>query len=201
MNLETAQRIYLDNLTKQDSLGDAFAASYREVGETIFGEEMALQPLHLDPEDREMVFELINAQSRFRYFWRVSSVINTREQPDLFKSFLMLLTAWRDGAKYIFDRYEIQNPAFKKEHPREFLDQGLASLETALEERMSQSTKDGKVKIHQEEFDSMSETFAAVLKSILGDDIFERYRDTVNATIFYIRCLDEQLSADTLIQH
>lgn len=201
MNLETVKRTYLYNLAREATLRDTFAASYREIARAILDEELALKPSHLDPEDWEMLLKIINAQSRLLYFYEVSNVIKTREQPDLFKNLLMLLVAWRDGSKHIYDRYEIQSSEFKEKHSREYLGQGVAFLDSLLGERLSVSLISGRVTIFQEEFESMSETFATVLRAILGNEIFERFRDTVNVSIFHTRCLHDQLSANTPIKH
>lgn len=194
MDANAVNKIYKENLAKHESVDDALAISYKEIGENVFAETVRDQ--YLNVEDREMVLKTIDAQSHLCYFWRMGSGRLSITHAQLYAHLGFLFSVWEQGLRHIYDRYEIQSEKFRSEYTREHLKEIADSVAAETQKESLEAATTGYVTVTKDRFDSMYGAFCRTLRNILGDEIFEKFREDFNTNLTILQML--HLEATTI---
>ncbi len=102
--------IFTKNLKTSEDEVAALVTSYKELGELVFAETVCD---HSAEMDWDTILHVIDAQSRLCYFWSLPSGPITIQDTRLFKNLIFLFQAHEDAVKYVYERYDRLDDAFK----------------------------------------------------------------------------------------
>ena len=183
MDDEKVREIFFRHLKDKDDANEAVAEAHREMGESILADMYEDQVV--DKAVRELLLKIIRGMARVNlftpYFEEDPETDTVLFGPEFFADISFFFQTWRDVVAYVTANFdELMSKRVKATYDTEHFKVMLYGIDKQLYEQTENIIGSGQITLVRAEFDLMSLGLTWGLRSLMGADNYEKFREELN---------------------